>query len=203
MAIPVPRGYAVSFLLWVWSGLAWCWGALTDTYSLPGWAWLIIFVFALIGVVNLYIAVKGESKEPEFKSYVEDFMHGAKWRWSWIGNQIANVWCFCPSCDATLVYDDSSCRTFGQINKTDFICENCAHSVVASINGGDRYYAIGAIEREIAKGSEQVSIKSTNKAQQFAAGGRRTPFTWLLRRHSKVAAVLRRYVSRRVMCQNQ
>ncbi|WP_266097537.1 hypothetical protein [Marinobacter salsuginis] len=32
-----------------------------------------------------------------------------------------------------------------------------------------------------------------NKAQQFAAGGRRTPFTWLLRRHSKVAAVLRRY----------
>ena len=32
-----------------------------------------------------------------------------------------------------------------------------------------------------------------NKAQQFAADGRRTPFTWLLRRHSKVAAVLRRY----------
>ena len=30
-----------------------------------------------------------------------------------------------------------------------------------------------------------------NKAQQFAADGRRTPFTWLLRRHSKVAAVLR------------
>ena len=30
------------------------------------------------------------------------------------------------------------------------------------------------------------------KAQQFAADGRRTPFTWLLRRHSKVAAVLRR-----------
>ena len=29
-----------------------------------------------------------------------------------------------------------------------------------------------------------------NKAQQFAADGRRTPFTWLLRRHSKVAAKL-------------
>tara|TARA_R110002095_G_scaffold202108_2_gene183488 strand:+ start:877 stop:1197 length:321 start_codon:yes stop_codon:yes gene_type:complete len=29
-----------------------------------------------------------------------------------------------------------------------------------------------------------------NKAQQFAADGRRTPFPWLLRRHSKVAAVL-------------
>ncbi len=31
-----------------------------------------------------------------------------------------------------------------------------------------------------------------NKAQQYAADGRRTPFTCLLRRHSKVAAVLRR-----------
>lgn len=29
-----------------------------------------------------------------------------------------------------------------------------------------------------------------NKSQQYAAGGRRTPFPWLLRRHSKVAAVL-------------
>lgn len=28
------------------------------------------------------------------------------------------------------------------------------------------------------------------KAQQYAADGRRTPFPWLLRRHSKVAAVL-------------
>jgi len=29
-----------------------------------------------------------------------------------------------------------------------------------------------------------------NKSQQYAAYGRRTPFPWLLRRHSKVAAVL-------------
>ena len=29
-----------------------------------------------------------------------------------------------------------------------------------------------------------------NKSQQYAADGRRTPFPWLLRRHSKVAAVL-------------
>lgn len=151
LAVPVLRGYAVSFLSWAWSGLAWCWGALIDTYSLPGWAWLITFFLALIGLINIYIAVKGESEEPEFKFYVEDFMHGAKWRWSWVGNQISNVWCFCPSCDATLVYDDSSCRTFGQIKKTDFICENCAHSVVASISGGDKYYAIGAIEREIGR----------------------------------------------------
>ena len=106
----------------------------------------------MIGLVNIYLAIRGESEEPEYKSYIEDFMHGAKWRWSWIGNQISNVWCFCPRCDATLVYDDGSCHSFySDVNKTNFICENCSRTVVASISGGDKDYAIGAVKREISR----------------------------------------------------
>ncbi len=152
LAVPVLRDYVVSFLSWAWSGVVWCWDALVDSYSLPGWAWLLILIFALIGLINIYLAVKGESEEPEFKSYVEDFMYGAKWRWSWTGNQISNVWCFCPRCDATLVYDDSSCRSYySDVKKTDFICENCSRNVVASISGGNKDYATGAVEREISR----------------------------------------------------
>ena len=33
-------------------------------------------------------------------------------------------------------------------------------------------------------------LEGFNKSLQFAADGRRTPFPWLLRRHSKVAAEL-------------
>ena len=150
LAVPVLRGYVVSFFSWLWSGIIWCWEVLIASYSLPGWAWLFIFILALVGVVNIYLAVKGEPEEPEFKSYVEDFIHGAKWRWNWVDNQISNVWCFCPHCDATLVYDDSSCRSlYSDVNKTNFICENCGHSVVASITGGNKDYAISAIKREI------------------------------------------------------
>lgn len=149
LAIPVLRGYVVSFLSWFWSGVVWCWDALVTSYSLPGWVWLLIFILAFVGLVNIYLSLKGESEEPEFKSYIEDLIHGAKWRWSWVGNQVSNVWCFCPRCDATLVYDDSSCRRFSDTNKTDFICENCGHSVVASITGGNKDYATGAIRREI------------------------------------------------------
>lgn len=152
LAVPVLRGYVVSFLSWTWSGGVWCWEALVDSYSLPGWAWLLIFILAIIGLMNIYLAVKGESEEPEFKSYVEDFMHGAKWRWSWIGNEISSVWCFCPRCDATLVYDDSSCRSFySDVNKTDFICENCSCNVVASISGGNKDYSTSAVKREISR----------------------------------------------------
>ena len=39
-------------------------------------------------------------------------------------------------------------------------------------------------------GDWALLIPPTNKSQQYAADGRRTPFPWLLRRHSKVAAVL-------------
>ena len=152
LAVPVLRGYAVSFLSWVWSGVVWCGKALIDSYFLPGWAWLVIFILAFIGLINIFLAIKGESEEPEFKSYVEDLIHGVKWRWSWVDNQASNVWCFCPNCDATLVYDDSSCHSYySDVNKTDFICENCNRSVMASINGGDKDYVTGAVKREIGR----------------------------------------------------
>lgn len=150
LAVPTLRGYASRFLSWLWSGVVWLWEALIASYSLPGWVWLVIIILALIGLINVYLAVKGEAEEPEFKSYVEDFIHGAKWRWSWVGNAISNVWCYCSRCEATLVYDDSSCRSlYSDVKKTDFICENCGHSVVATITGGNKDYAISAIKREV------------------------------------------------------
>lgn len=151
IAVPVLRRYVVSFFSWLWSGVIWCWEALNTSYSLPGWAWLLTLILAFVGLAKIYLALKSGSEEPEFKSYTEDFIYGAKWRWSWAGNQISNVWCFCPLCDATLVYDDSSCRSFSDVNKTDFICENCEYTVVASIPGGDNRYATGAIRREIGR----------------------------------------------------
>ncbi len=129
-----------------WSGFVWCWEVLVASYYLPGWGWLLLLILACVGLVNIYRALKGESEEPEFKSYIEDFIHGAKWRWVWVENRISKVWCFCPRCDATLVDDDSSCRSlYAGVNKTDFICENCGRSTVASIAGGSKGYAIGAI----------------------------------------------------------
>ena len=150
LAVPALRGYVVSFLRWLWSGVVWCWDGLISSYSLPGWAWLVVFLLALVGLKNVYIGIKGESEEPEYESYVEDFIYGAKWRWQWIGNRISNLWCFCPSCDATLVYDDSSCSSlFSNVRKTDFICENCGNRIVATVKGGNKGYATGAVEREI------------------------------------------------------
>ena len=48
---------------------------------------------------------------------------------------------------------------------------------------GSRHSVLGAKPKN--KGKQAL-----NKSQQYAAYGGRTPFPWLLRRHSKVAAVL-------------
>jgi len=150
LIVPSVREYLTSFFSWVWSGLTWCWSNLMATYALPGWLWIFIFLLAMIGALNILFSFKRKAAKPRHYLYVEDNMYGAIWRWQWVSTRISNLWCYCPKCEGTLVYDDSSCRDyFASVKKTHFICENCGHSIIASINGGNKDYAIGAVEREI------------------------------------------------------
>ena len=107
-------------------------------------------------VVAFLYNIFWSQKAPVYREYTEDMFHGAKWRWSWDGNKISNLWCFCPSCDAQLVYNDGYENMYA---KTDFICERCSSNetgnyyrapgrVVATAKG-DKDYALGAVEREI------------------------------------------------------
>ncbi len=151
-AVPQLRGFVAEAMSWVWEGITWAWTSLISYYSMPGWAILIIGLFALVGLAWLYMALRPQN-EPAYRNYTEDMLDGAKWRWSWTGNEISNLWCFCPDCDAQLVYSDN-------YEGTDFICERCLPDeayrhyqsqsrVVATVKGGNRYYALGAAEREI------------------------------------------------------
>ena len=150
-AIPPLRSFFLELMSWAWSGVIGVWTALISSYSVPGWALLIIGLFALAGFVRLLVVLWPQN-EPAW-NYTEDMLYGATWRWSWNSNGISNLWCFCPSCDAQLVYHEDCTRTL-------FICERCPPDgedryyrsqgrVVAIVEGGDRHYAVGAVEREI------------------------------------------------------
>ena len=154
--IPQFRGFLIELMLWVWAGISWTWTFLISDHSVPGWAFLIIGLLALAGITTIGVvicAALSPKSEPEYMNYTEDMLYGAKWRWSWVGGRISNLWCFCPICDAQLVYAEG----FGE---TNFICERCpsgepdhlypSHGrVVATVRGGDRYYAVSAAEREV------------------------------------------------------
>ena len=157
-AIPQFRGFLVEAISWAWAGVTWVWIALISNYSIPGWAFLIIGFFALVGLAKICVVLWPEN-EPAYRNYTEDMLYGAKWRWSWNGDEISNLWCFCPNCDAQLIPREG-------YGSTDFICERCSPDrsdylyrshgldqphgqVVATVKGGDRHYAVGAAKREI------------------------------------------------------
>lgn len=146
-------GFLADTVSWAWSAVVWTWTALVSRYSVPGWILLTIGLLSVLGVVWILVALWPQN-EPAYRSYTEDMLYGAKWRWSWAGSEISDLWCFCPTCDAQLVYNE------GGFTETHFICERCpptgpdrhyrSHGrVVATVPGGDRYYALGAAKREI------------------------------------------------------
>lgn len=151
IVFPEVRASLVQLLSWAWSGVMWVWGSLNASYSMSGWVWLLAGILSLIGMLNIYFGIRDVNnlEEPEWKAYVEDVIQGLKWRWEWVGGRVTGLWCFCSFCDATLVYDESSCYSYiTNDNKTDFRCENCGDRVVASMSG-NKNFAIGTVEREI------------------------------------------------------
>ena len=149
-------GVLARVLLWVWSGLSWIWDLLYSSHPVPGGVILVLSLLALFGLVKKLF--QGEEKEqqvtgPAFQSYTEDSFDGVRWRWGWRGNQVDNLWCFCPRCDAQLVFHEG-------YGKTEFICERCPSDgtldsfgslgrVVTTVSGGDRQYAFARAKREI------------------------------------------------------
>lgn len=144
--IPSIREFAIKTIHWLWSILKWVLNATFDTYTIQGWLLALISFFALIGLGLLLKSIP--RKKPEYYGYIEDVIYNTKWRWKWANNQISSLWCYCPHCEATLVYDDSSCRNYLNDNRTNFICERC-NDIVTSISGGNLQYATSAVEREI------------------------------------------------------
>ena len=106
-------------------------------------------MFSLIGIVTIVSSLH-KANDDVFKHlyYIEDVIYDLKWRWSWVDNQITNLWCFCPKCDAELVYDDSVCFNPALNHFTDFNCENCRKRV-GRVPGGNKDFTLGKISREI------------------------------------------------------
>ena len=148
---------------WLWEQAAWVLSFFTDAYFVRGWVLALLLVLALVTVVRFLVGLKSQ-QTPVFASYVEDQLFGAKWRWSWVAGEVSNLWCFCPRCDSELVYDDSSCNSiYSTLSKTDFLCEHCHRETVSSIAGGNKNYALSAVQREIRRKVRTNEYASSNQ----------------------------------------
>lgn len=159
---------AETALIWLGERLLAFVGLFSSSYSVPGWLLAPLGLLSLVTVARALIGLRSAaSPAAQHASYVEDLLFGARWRWSWVGEQIAQLWCFCPSCDAELVYDDSSVHDIFRRDKpkTEFICEHCGRRPVGVIEGGDKSYALGAVQREIRRRVRTGHYPQTSKAQ--------------------------------------
>ncbi len=143
---------------WFWEKAQAFAGLFGDTYSAPGWALAILGLLALVTVIRAVVALRSNYAAPHL-SYIEDTLFGIKWRWSWEGGDISNLWCFCPACDSELVYDDRVRSPEGP--PVLFICERCNRTVVGRVEGNSIDYALDAVRREIRRRvrTEQYAVK--------------------------------------------
>ena len=72
-AIPSLRGFLGEMISRVWAGVIWVWAALVSNYSVPGWVLLITGLFALAGLVLLYVVLRPQN-EPADRNYTEDML---------------------------------------------------------------------------------------------------------------------------------
>jgi len=160
--IPKTSGLVIKLVSWAWDTVSWVWRLLYSSHPVPGGVILVLSLLALFGLVIVGLMLmqlfQGEKKAaaPSFQNYTEDFFDDVRWRWRWRGNWIDNLWCFCPRCDAQLVYHE----IYGA---TEFICERCPSDrtadwfesggrggrVVTTVMGGDRDYVLARAKREI------------------------------------------------------
>ena len=141
-----------------WPGIIW--NALLTSYELAGWAIVIggLCTLLVLGTVVIVLveALRGQGASSSlYRSYIEDYIDGVKWRWSWNSDNIGDPVAFCPTCDANLVYSEAGTYWSGFV--TRFICERCAprnrqedRCIVATIRG-DFDFAISSIRREISR----------------------------------------------------
>lgn len=141
---------AKTSLLWAWERVKSFAALFGDDYRTSGWLLALLGVLALITVVRFLAGLRA-NLAPDYTKFVALPLYGATWHWTWRSGEISNLWCLCPTCQAELVYDDSSVRNIytHEREHTKFVCETCGGKIVATVDGGDKDYALDAVKREI------------------------------------------------------
>lgn len=107
-----------------------------------------IFLFFIL-LFLIFLAIK--LLEPKYRLYKQDTFYNLIWKWKWKGEEIIDLWCYCPTCNSMLYVDDENCKATSNLGEkiTFFVCKDCGESEQGRIRGGDRRYALHVIKRAI------------------------------------------------------
>jgi hypothetical protein len=146
------RNWLLETLTWVWTLVKTVWGLAVSSYSIPGWALIILFVGLIPAFAIVVRSITTKRELGALDLYKSDELFGATWRWDYAGTEILNLWCLCTSCQMELVYQEHIKSPLlshydNDDDNTRFICERC-NQVRVKLTGA-KNYALGTVEREI------------------------------------------------------
>ncbi len=142
-------GYLPSLLNWIYLILSatwsWCWNK--QILELPGCAYIFIVLMIIFGVTSLAKIIWEQTPfyHESYLRYTSDHFWGAKWIWKYSLGQPVNIWCECPKCSTTLVYN-ISLNSFNH-EQINLFCETCGYSPES--HEGSKSCLIGKITRQI------------------------------------------------------
>jgi len=119
-------------------------------YSIP--QWLVVLAPIVISIMVVFIIILLiKILEPKHKQYKRDIFEGMIWKWKYNGDEIVDLWCYCPTCQNMLFVDDENCQATTNLGDmiTFFICHECGGDEKGRIKGGDRRYSLSVIKRAI------------------------------------------------------
>ncbi len=117
---------------------------LISHYALNGWILLFLIVFALIGFCFvLYKMYYIKPKKTIYADHVVQEIKTAVWKWRWNENKIEQLWCFCPTCNDELSYDNDHL-----LQTITFSCEHC-NKEIAKFNAQNINAVLAFVKNEI------------------------------------------------------
>jgi transcription initiation factor IIE alpha subunit len=82
-------------------------------------------------------------KKSIYADHVVQEINTAVWKWRWNENKIEQLWCFCPTCNDELSYDNDHL-----LQTITFSCEHC-NKEIAKFNAQNINAVLAFVKNEI------------------------------------------------------
>jgi len=161
------QGRLVGCLHWCWNVFIFLGALLVRPLEIPVW---ILALLSALSLFPILLAVRAfRRKVNDSSQYTCDNLFGVIWRWRYALGHINNLCPYCPRCDLELVYHEQR-NDYHQPSPlfppefTEFVCENC--KIKSGKLPGDKYDAVGRVEREIRRRPRTGEWKRTLRTEQ-------------------------------------
>lgn len=109
---------------------------LGEGVSIPRWAIYTLatpgLFFFVIGLASAFKRARSRLNPDHWRNYTRDSFKGVAWEWSYAGNNVAGLSCYCPECRTELVHESTG-GDYMSSSQVYLHCERCDRCLASEI----------------------------------------------------------------------